>query len=212
MPTYDRIVDIQQRVVSKDALGGESVFWDKLVTVWANVDQTGVSEDFENDANRVQALRNAKFRILWRNDITELHRIVYDGLAWSIEGIGEIGYRRELELFCQTDVDRSAQAIGFTAIAGLSVDATPEASELTIGHTAGRFTFQPITAMYILFARRTNEPDIRTIVDSADPTATNQIGGWMKFATPVPVIMEEYNVWVSEHAITTPTARTLEVG
>ena len=179
--------------------------------MWANVNQTGVSEDFENDANREQALRNARIRILWRPDITELHRLVYDGLAWAIKGIEEIGFRRELELVCQTDVDHSVQAIGFTALAGLSADTTPEAAELTIAHTAGRFTFQPITNQHILFGRSIHEPDIIVIVDVDDETQENQIGGWMKFATPVTVGSTDYNVWVSEHPITTPTARTLEV-
>ena len=31
--------------------------------------------------------------------------MIYDGFAWDIKGIGELGYRRELELFCQTDLD-----------------------------------------------------------------------------------------------------------
>ena len=211
MAVHDRLVDIQERIVSRDSFGSEVIVWEKLETVWANVNQTGVSEDFENEANREQALRNTKFRILWRNDITELHRLVYDGLAWGIKGIGELGFRRELELTCQTDVDQSVQAIGFTALAGLSVDAIPEASELTIPHTAGRFTFAAITNMHILFARSVHEPDILAIVDMDDDTEQNQIGGWMKFAMPVTVGMEDYNVWVSEHLITTPTERSLEV-
>ena len=32
--------------------------------------------------------------------------MVYAGFPWDIKGIAEIGYRRELELFCQTDVHR----------------------------------------------------------------------------------------------------------
>ena len=73
--------------------------------VWANVNQTGVSEKFNNDANRTVARRNATMRIRWRDDVAETSRVIYDGLAWDIEGIARLGRRRELELFCQTDVN-----------------------------------------------------------------------------------------------------------
>ena len=107
MPTRrDRIVELQARRVTRDALGGEVEAWAEIDKVWANVDQTGVSEDFENDANRDVALRNSTIRISWRDDVQETSRVVYDGFPWDIKGIAELGYRRELELICQTDVHR----------------------------------------------------------------------------------------------------------
>ena len=79
----------------------------RLTKVWANVNQTGVSENFENDSNRKLALRNSTIRIRWRGDVQETSRVVYDGFPWDIKGIAEIGFRRELELvICQTDVHR----------------------------------------------------------------------------------------------------------
>ena len=52
------------------------------------------------------AIRNSTIRIPWRDDVQETSRVVYDGLPWDIKGIVKIGFRRELELICQTDVHR----------------------------------------------------------------------------------------------------------
>ena len=131
MPTLDRIVELQSRTVMRDSYGGEIVSWSEIDKVWAHVNQTGVSENFENESDRVIALRNATIRIRWRDDVQETSRVVYDGFPWDIKGIGEIGYRRELELFCQTDVHRPVasftpvdpNAIGaFTNAFGVSFD------------------------------------------------------------------------------------------
>ena len=104
MPVMDRIVELQERSVTRDPFGSQVVSWSEIEKVWAHVNQTGTSEDFENDADRDVALRNATIRVRWRDDVQETGRVVYDGLPWDIKGIAEIGYRRELELHCQTDV------------------------------------------------------------------------------------------------------------
>ena len=106
MAPFDRIVELQARRVTRDSFGGEVVSWSEIDKVWANVKQTGTSEDFDNDANLAVALRNATMRIRWRDDVQETSRVVYDGFPWDIKGIGELGFRRELELICQTDVHR----------------------------------------------------------------------------------------------------------
>ena len=94
----DRIVELQARRVTRDSFGSEIEGWSEIDKVWANVNQTGVSENFENESNRAVALRNSTIRILWRSDVQETSRVVYDDLAWDIKGISEIGFRRELEL------------------------------------------------------------------------------------------------------------------
>ena len=101
----NRIILLQSRVKTRDAFGSEIEGFVDLAKVWANVNQTGTSEKFNNDAKRTVALRNATMRIRWRDDVSETSRVVYDGLAWDIEGIARLGRRRELELFCQTDVN-----------------------------------------------------------------------------------------------------------
>ena len=105
----NRIILLQARVVTRDpTFGSEIEAWIDVAEVWANVEQTGTSEKFNNDANRTVALRNATMRIRWRDDVSETSRVIYAGLAWDIEGIARLGRRRELELYCQTDVSRKA--------------------------------------------------------------------------------------------------------
>ena len=86
---FNRIVQLQRRSVSRDNFGSEIEEWSEVAKVWASVNQTGTSEDFKNDANRNLALRSARITIRWRPDVTELWRLLYNGLIWAIEGLAE---------------------------------------------------------------------------------------------------------------------------
>ena len=66
MPRLDRIVELQALRTTRDRFGGEVVSWAQIEKVWAFVKQTGVSENFQNDADRNIALRNATIRVRWR--------------------------------------------------------------------------------------------------------------------------------------------------
>ena len=105
----DRIVELQEPAIKRDLYGSEITTWNTVDTVWANVNQTGTSENFQNDADRAIALRNATIRINVREDVTETWRVVFDNLGWDVKGIARVG-RSELELYCQTDVHRVATA------------------------------------------------------------------------------------------------------
>ena len=94
-------------MVVRDSFGGQIEKWFDLEEVWAAVNQTGTSERFENNAARKLPLRNATFTIGFRSDVSETSRVVFDGLAWDIKGIAEIGFKRGLTLYCQTDVSRT---------------------------------------------------------------------------------------------------------
>ena len=107
MPQFDRLVELHEKQVQRDSFGGAKESWEPVASVWAAVNVTGVSETFENDANIAVARRNALIKIRWRDGLTELMTVVYDGLRWDIEGIAEIGRREFLELYVQTDVRRS---------------------------------------------------------------------------------------------------------
>ena len=69
---FNRIVQLQRRTVSRDNFGSEIEEWSEVAKVWASVNQTGTSENFENDANRAIALRNSTIRIHWRLGEREL--------------------------------------------------------------------------------------------------------------------------------------------
>ena len=108
LPSLGRIVTIQRNEKVADGMfGGFKNVWVDLATVWAHVDQTGVSEKFINSVSVSIAKRNASITIRWRGDVTEVMRVIYDGLAWDIEGIGEVGQRRGLTLYVQSDPTRA---------------------------------------------------------------------------------------------------------
>ena len=103
----NRVITLQQKSITRDAYGAEEERWADLRTrprVWANVMQTGASQDYRSGSDREQNTRNARFRIRYRDDVTEAMRVSYDGVYWDIEGIAEWGYRDTLELQCRADV------------------------------------------------------------------------------------------------------------
>ena len=207
----DRIIEIQRRIVTRDSFGSELETWAALDTVWAHVNQTGADEKFENNANRNLVTRDARMTIHYRDDIDETMRVIYDERAWDIRGIAEIGFRKKLELFVQADIDGELHPFSdFTVMGGLSADAIPEASEITIAQTAHKLIFPPIVAMHLLIWRRADEPDLTSIVLVSDPTRDNQIGGWTKYPATVDVGGQEDNVWVSNQSLT-HAAETLEL-
>ena len=108
MPVRKRIIDIQEAKITRDRFGSEVATWATFSEEWAHVNQTGISEKFENDSNLTVAKRTARFTIVWRQGVNKLMRIIYDGLVWDIEGIAEIGRRRELEITAQTNVNQPA--------------------------------------------------------------------------------------------------------
>ena len=103
----NRIVSIEKPTIARDNFGSEIRKWIQLAEVWANVRPAGAEERYRQDSNREQALRRAKMRIRYRDDVYEVYRVIYDGLIWDIEGIEEIGFRRELELSISADVSRA---------------------------------------------------------------------------------------------------------
>ena len=65
-----RIVDIQRQSVQRGSFGGQIISWVSVAKSWAHVQQTGVSERFENDAARDKSrIRFALFRVPWRAGI-----------------------------------------------------------------------------------------------------------------------------------------------
>ena len=103
----NRIVSIEKPTVARDSFGSEILTWGELAEVWANVRPAGAEERYRQESNKEQSLRRAKMRIRYRDDVYETYRVVYDGFNWDIEGIYEIGFRRELELSISADVSRA---------------------------------------------------------------------------------------------------------
>ena len=107
----DRIVQIQERRVSRDRFGGEVESWAYFDDVWASVRLTGVREQYLDNADRELVTRNAIIRIRWRDDLDETMRLVYDDVEWDVLGYDEIGYRRFLDVTAMADVSRDAEIL-----------------------------------------------------------------------------------------------------
>ena len=213
MPDFNRIIAIEERVITRDRFGGEAETWVDLAKVWAKVNQTGVSENFENNANLEQAVRNAQIDIQYREDVDETMRVIYQQHAWDIEGIAELGFKHRLRLFCRTVIGGTRFIPTPISIrGGLSADATPEASEFTIAHVGSRLTFDPFSAMHVLLWRLATESDITSVVFTSDPTDVNQISAFTKWPDTIEVNGEPGNVWVSNQSLTfTAEHRELEI-
>ena len=106
-PSLNRVVTLQRQKTARDSFGGEVLSFVDVEDLWAHVNVTGVSENFDNNASREIPLRNGEFSIRWRADVSEIDRVIHAGLAWDIKGIAEIGFRRGLRLYVQTDASRT---------------------------------------------------------------------------------------------------------
>ena len=87
---------------------------------------------------------------------------------------------------------------------GTSADETPLGAELTLAAVNGVATILAYAGdMHVLIARLATEDDITVVRRSDDPSNTNQIGAFTKFAsTVVPTgETEAFNVWVSNQAL-----------
>ena len=71
MAVLDSIIELQEYVTIGSGYS-RRYEWAKVDDVWAAVDQTGTSEDFENDAARKLPLRFTTFRIRWRSDVRKI--------------------------------------------------------------------------------------------------------------------------------------------
>lgn len=92
----DRRVRIERKVITRDAMGGETVGYTLRATVWASVIHTRGREAFL--AAQVTPTSDVEFRIRWRDDVVETDRIVHDGKNYDVQYIAEMGRRRRLRI------------------------------------------------------------------------------------------------------------------
>ena len=105
-------------------------------------------------------------------------------------------------------------ATDITVFFGTSADAVPEPAELTIEADVGRGVVPAYAGdMRLLIARLASEPDIVKVLFSDDPSNTNQIGAFAKFAMEVEPAgeAEDYAVWVSNQDLTQTADLTITV-
>lgn len=95
----DRRITLETYTTTKNSYGEEEKTWSTLATVWAKIDYSGGTEDFEADKNT--AIGRVRFSIRHRTDVTEQTRILYESEYYDILAINEIGRREGLELITE---------------------------------------------------------------------------------------------------------------
>lgn len=94
----DRLVALQSQAQGVAANGERTGSWSTYASVWAEMREISGREVIASGTD--QAQKQVIFFIRYRSDVTERHRMSYDGDFYDIENIREIGRRAGLELRC----------------------------------------------------------------------------------------------------------------
>lgn len=95
MPARDQIITLQVPETFADGIGGVLKSWvdvGRAARVWAAVTIPRGKEMMED--GRLNARQTATFEIIYRADLSELNRIIWQGEAWDIRNIQRLGGRR----------------------------------------------------------------------------------------------------------------------
>lgn len=94
---------LQRLELTDDDAGGQSRVWKDVHSVWAYIVHTSGSERFQND--RLTAIANFRATIRFRNDVSEVNRIVFKDKAYQIRSVNNIEFKNKfLELVLENGV------------------------------------------------------------------------------------------------------------
>lgn len=96
----DRLVSIKTKSVTQNDTGEEVITWDLVETVWAQVVPLRALERWSSQ--QVKASIDHKFLIRYRDDITPVDIIEFEGKEYDIYSINEVGRRQALEIMATT--------------------------------------------------------------------------------------------------------------
>ena len=94
----DRQITIQFPAVSRDALGGQVLSWSDFATVWAKVDLVPSKQTEAFTAAQMVANSEVLFSIRYLAGISATFRVLYEGEAFDITGVIEVGRKRGVEI------------------------------------------------------------------------------------------------------------------
>ncbi len=92
----DRKIEIQRYESTRDEYGGEVQEWITVSAPWCELDPVRMTEMHMAAAERSSEIH--VFRIPYTSDVQPKDRVMYEGLAYDIEGITEIGRRQVTQL------------------------------------------------------------------------------------------------------------------
>ncbi len=92
----DRRITIQSRVETQDNSGYPSQTTSVLATVWARVETLRGREPFQGEQFNAQQI--TVFTIRYRSDVEPTMQIAFEGEAYDIQSVSEIGRREGLSI------------------------------------------------------------------------------------------------------------------
>lgn len=94
----DRKITVEAETETISPAGTVTVEWQIVATLRAEVLQAGTAEALA--AFGEEATATIGFRVRYFPGLTTAHRVTYDGRAFNIRDVKEIGRRRGLEIIC----------------------------------------------------------------------------------------------------------------
>jgi SPP1 family predicted phage head-tail adaptor len=96
-------VKLQEKAVTRDAVGGEAVTWKDRATVWAAVEPLSGRELFA--AQQVQAETSVRIRMRYWSEVAPEWRVVWQDRVYEVQSVIDTDAAgRELQLMCRTGV------------------------------------------------------------------------------------------------------------
>lgn len=95
----DRTIQIERPTRSVGVAGSETLAWTPVATVRAELIQSEISETLAAQGTTPKAA--LAFRIRYLAGVTPDDRVIYEGRAYNLRTVKEIGRRRGLELICE---------------------------------------------------------------------------------------------------------------
>jgi len=97
----DRCIRIERQVIVQSDSGEEQITWQEVATVYAEKIEDRGQERFAHA--QIVGSSIITFRIRWSqvvNEVSDEHRIVYEGREHDITAVREIGRRAGIEMDC----------------------------------------------------------------------------------------------------------------
>lgn len=93
---FDRRITIQTSAETQDSFGEADITWSTFAHCWAEKLDVGGRERFQTSGKQAEV--DAVFRIHYQSGITHKMRVYYNGSAYNILYINELGRKQYLEL------------------------------------------------------------------------------------------------------------------
>ena len=89
-------IQVITKSITKDEYGAEKIVWSNKIKLRA--DRRFITGDKTIDNKEVFNSQRLVFTTLYRSNIIESDRIVFDGKTYSINSISELGYKEGLQI------------------------------------------------------------------------------------------------------------------